>query len=261
MYTTAPSSAIIISFNNSQPADPPKAESFVQATEAWLDRWHEDPRLSQSNKNLCTRVYRHFNRARFERTGELLAWPGWATLMSQAGLSKMSIFRGLRKLEKLGGLKILHGGRDAKTGWKLPNQYLAIIPLSPGNRVIPGQVTFDTKTRYQDVTRLVEERLVEKEYSEPSAPPSAPPSAVESISEKEGKKGNSRGATPPEKSGSKEGKPGSNQAAASDSKTAVLKNPLPPFPRDPLSPFGMVSPTSCGASIVAEGTDRGRSHA
>lgn len=232
MYTTAPSSAIIISFNNSQPADPPKAESFVQATEAWLDRWHEDPRLSQSNKNLCTRVYRHFNRARFERTGELLAWPGWATLMSQAGLSKMSIFRGLRKLEKLGGLKILHGGRDAKTGWKLPNQYLAIIPLSPGNRVIPGQVTFDTKTRYQDVTRLVEERLVEKEYSEPSAPPSA----VESISEKEGKKGNSRGATPPEKSGSKEGKPGSNQAAASDSKTAVLKNPLPPISARPPLP-------------------------
>jgi hypothetical protein len=197
----------------------PQPESFVQAAEAWLDKWHEDPRLSQSDKNLCTRLYRHFNRARFERTGELLAWPGWATLMAQAGLSKMSVFRGLRRLEKLGGLKILHGGRDAKTGWKLPNQYLAIIPLSRGNRLIPGQVTFNTKTRYQDVTRLVEERLVEKDTR--GSQEARPELNIE-------KGGN------PRKEGQKSKK---SQFIPRIAPYFLLRTPYPPVPRAPLLPI------------------------
>ena len=210
-YTIAPSSASVIQFNN--PQDSP--ESFVQAAEAWLDRWHEDPRLSQSDKNLCTRVYRHFNRTRFERTGELLAWPGWATLMAKTGLCKASVFRRLRKLEKLGALKIQHGGRDAKTGWKLPNRYQA-IPLEPGCRMKPGQVSFSTKTRLQDETRLVEERLVEKEYSEPSAPPSA-------VSEKE------KGLPAPSKQASQSDTPTNSKPSPN--------NPLPPISARPPSPL------------------------
>jgi hypothetical protein len=162
-YTTLASSATIIQFEAPPPANQPMARpTFVQASEAWLDRWHEDCRLTQSDKNLCTRVCRYFNRAHFERTGELLAWPGWATLMAKTGLCKSSVFRGLRKLEQLGALKILHGGHDAKTGWKLPNQYRA-TPLSPGVILQPGQVANCDQTRLQDETRLAEVGLVEKE--------------------------------------------------------------------------------------------------
>jgi hypothetical protein len=191
--TTLPSSATVIPFNNPQPADTPKAAklSFVQASEAWLDRWHEDCRLTQSDKNLCTRVCRYFNRVHFERTGELLAWPGWVTLMAKTGLCKSSVFRGLRKLEKLGALKILHGGRDAKTGWKLPNQYRA-TPLSPGFILQPGQVANCDQTRLQDETRLAEERLVEKERIKsfgnsrgPAAPEERKPSSDSSLTEQQ----------------------------------------------------------------------------
>jgi hypothetical protein len=162
-YTTLASSATIIQFEAPPPANQPTARpTFVQASEAWLDRWHEDCRLTQSDKNLCTRVCRYFNRAHFERTGELLAWPGWATLMAKTGLCKSSVFRGLRKLEQLGALKILHGGHDAKTGWKLPNQYRA-TPLSPGVILQPGQVANCDQTRLQEETRLAEVGLVEKE--------------------------------------------------------------------------------------------------
>jgi hypothetical protein len=221
--TVISSSAVIIPFEPQ-----PTAESFVQATEAWLDRWHEDRRLTQSNKNLCTRVCRYFNRARFERTGELLAWPSWVTLMTKTGLSRSSVARGLKKLEKLGALKIQHGGRDAKTGWKLGNQYLA-TPQKPGVILQPGQVSFSTKTRCQDETRLSEDRLVEKEYSEPSAPPSA-----ESVSESEKEKGLPRGPTAPEekKEDRKEEKPDS----PSEGPSLLLNNPLPPFSAPPPSP-------------------------
>src|SRR5262249_62012874 len=76
-----------------------------------------------------------FNQKHFEKTGELLSWPKWETIAAQANLSENRILRGFRKFERLGALKIIHGGRDRQTGWRLPNEYVAINP--PATKVVP----------------------------------------------------------------------------------------------------------------------------
>src|SRR5262249_28397096 len=77
---------------------------------------------------------------------------GWETI-TQAGLSRASVFRGFRKLERLGALEILRG-RDPKTGWKLPNKYLTTP--SPGFTMRPGQVSQCDQARFHGETRLLD---------------------------------------------------------------------------------------------------------
>jgi hypothetical protein len=98
---------------------------FIQASKTWLQQWHEDPRLSHSERTLCTLIYLFFNARRFERTGELLAWPGWKTLMAEGRLSKASVYRGLKKLERLGALQIEHGRYNPQTKKRANNYYKA----------------------------------------------------------------------------------------------------------------------------------------
>ena len=98
---------------------------FFQASKTWLQEWHEDPRLSHSERTLCPLIYLYFNAQRFERTGELLAWPGWKTLMAEGRLSKASVYRGLKKLERLGALQIEHGRYNPQTKKRANNYYKA----------------------------------------------------------------------------------------------------------------------------------------
>jgi hypothetical protein len=98
---------------------------FIQASKTWLQQWHEDSRLNHSERTLCTLIFLHFNAQRFERTGELVAWPGWKTLMVKGRLSKASVSRGLKKLERLGPLKIEHGRYNYQTKKRAKNHYYA----------------------------------------------------------------------------------------------------------------------------------------
>jgi hypothetical protein len=98
---------------------------FIQASKTWLQQWHEDSRLNHSERTLCTLIFLHFNAQRFERTGELVAWPGWKTLMAGGRLSKASVYRGLKKLERLGALQIEHGRYNPQTKKRANNYYKA----------------------------------------------------------------------------------------------------------------------------------------
>jgi DNA-binding Lrp family transcriptional regulator len=124
---TAPSSAEL------QPANQPKG--FAQASKGWLQRWHADHRLSHSDRTFCTQLYLYFNELHFEKTGELLAWPSWNTLMARTGLSETSVFRRLRNLERLGALEIEHGRYNHETKRRAGNLYRAresnLAPVQP----------------------------------------------------------------------------------------------------------------------------------
>lgn len=156
--TISSSSAVVIPFEANRPEE---RRGFEQAREAWLT-WRADNRISHADRGLIQQVYLGFNRQHYERTGELISWPGWDKIAAEAHLSKASIFRGFRRFERFGLLKIHRGGRDPKTGWKLPNSYTAIMP-APGFTAKPGQVSRRDKTRFHGETRLSEDRLTEKE--------------------------------------------------------------------------------------------------
>lgn|SRR5262249_2672352 len=153
LSTSSSSSNNVIPFGHDRREPEPKG--FEQAREAWLT-WRADTRISHADRALIQEVYLGFNRQHYERTGELIAWPGWKRIAARSKLSKMSIFRGFRRFERFGILEIRRGGRDPQTGWKIPNSYLAIMP--PGNTAIPGhQVSGRYKSRYQGDTRLSED--------------------------------------------------------------------------------------------------------
>lgn len=171
-------------------------KGFEQAREAWLT-WRADSRISHADRVLMQQVYLGFNRQHYERTGKLVAWPGWEKIAAEAHLSKTSIFRGFRRFELFGILEIRRGGRDPKTGRKLPNSYRAIMP--PGFAAKPDQVSPCSKTRFRRETRLTEERLTEEEE------------------EKNFKNGNSRGPTAPEK----ESKPSSTASPGPSPRSAA----------------------------------------
>jgi hypothetical protein len=127
---------------------------FEQAREAWF-AWRKDSRLSHADQAILLVIYRYFNRQHYDRTRELVAWPGWDLIGREARVSKTSLFRGFRRFEKLGVLEITRG-RDPKTGRKLPNSYRALMP-PPGFAVIPGvQVPPCTKSRFRRESRLSE---------------------------------------------------------------------------------------------------------
>jgi len=131
-----------------------KPTTFAQAREAWLQRWQGESQLTHADQALVTQVFLHFNTSHFERTGQLLAWPTWETVGIRARLSEASVFRAFRKLKRLGALEIIHGGRDPRTGWKLPNKYLAI--LSPPFTVKGGHLSGRQQATFQDESRLFE---------------------------------------------------------------------------------------------------------
>jgi hypothetical protein len=123
---TAPSSALQPHRQANQPEA--RALKFAQASKIWLQGWHADRRLSHSDRTLCTQIYLHFNQTHFEKTGELLAWPGWTSLMAKTGLSKTSVFRRLRNLERLGAFGVEHGCYNHETKRRAGNRYHAKKP-------------------------------------------------------------------------------------------------------------------------------------
>jgi hypothetical protein len=166
-YLTAPSRANLIPLNRqlaaSPPAKPEDKLTFAQARDAWLARWQEQDQLTHADRALVTQVYRHFNRVHFEKTGgELLAWPAWKTIAARARLSKSSVFRGFRKLERLGALEIKHGRYNHQTKRRAGNIYRAI---DQGFILRPTKVSNRDRPRFQDETRLFDSDSLNKNDS------------------------------------------------------------------------------------------------
>jgi hypothetical protein len=137
--------------------------TFAQAREAWLRRWHEDARLTHADRAVVTQVFLHFNTRHFERTGELLAWPGWETVATEGRLSKASVFRGFRRLEQLGALAIEHGRYNHGTKKRAGNIYRGFP--DQGFRVRPSKVSNRDKARFQGETRLVDRDSTNRDSS------------------------------------------------------------------------------------------------
>jgi hypothetical protein len=140
---TPSSSAEILPFE-------PKPLGFAQTSKGWIKPLLAEGCLTRGNKLLATRIYLSFSYEEFEKTGILIGWESWETMADGTGLSRSSVARGLKKLERFGALRIIHGGRDPKTGYRLHNKYLAkfnhiqVSPVRPGQVSNPG-VTSDTR--------------------------------------------------------------------------------------------------------------------
>jgi hypothetical protein len=228
--TTIASSAEVIPFGKAHNGNGRAKPTFQQARDAWLQRWQAEGLLTHADRALVIQLHQHFNQLHFNNSGgELLAWPSWETIAARARLSEASIFRGFRKLERLGALEVIHGGRDPKTGWKLPNKYLTIPPPPfrmngdhPSNR---KEATFHGESRLVESDSLKEDSLkkedIDKErFGLPSGPQSGPKEKKESEA-------------------SKEGKP-SEDLSSSDSSSLPALYPPPPSSARPPSPTWVV---------------------
>jgi hypothetical protein len=152
---TASSSAAILPFKPSPPEPKPNGKpTFQQARDAWLQRCHGNGQLTHADRNVVTQIFRYFNRQHYEQSdGELLAFPKWETMGDAGRLSKPSIWRALRKLERLGALEIKHGQynhqtkKRARNVYRVPDQGFILKPTKVSNR---------NKPRFQDETRLLD---------------------------------------------------------------------------------------------------------
>jgi hypothetical protein len=114
---TSPSSTSVVSF---PAADKPP---FAAAAKAWLRITTAHRRLTAGEARLCSALYQHFNFEHYEKTGELIAWPSWKTLMAWSALSKTTIFNAIVKLERLRLLEVEHGRFDGATRKRAGNVY------------------------------------------------------------------------------------------------------------------------------------------
>jgi hypothetical protein len=115
--TTAPSSAEIVPFPT---ADKP---TFAVASKAWLKTTQTHPLLTDANKTFCTALYFYFNVKHYQRTGELIAWPGWDTLITEFGLSKETINESIGQVERFQLLNVERNRYDRATHRRAGNLY------------------------------------------------------------------------------------------------------------------------------------------
>jgi DNA-binding PadR family transcriptional regulator len=160
---TPSSSAAILQFKPSPPEPKPNGKpTFQQAREAWLQRCHGNGQLTHADRAVVTQIFRHFNRQHYEQSGELLAFPKWETMGEAGRLSKASIFRALRKLERLGAVEIKHGRynhqtkKRARNVYRVPDQGFILRPTKVSNRDRPR---FQDETRLFDIDSLIEDSL------------------------------------------------------------------------------------------------------
>ena len=144
--------------------------NFWQARDSWRDHWQADSQLTHADRTVVTQMFRHFNRKHYERTYELQAFPKWETMGKAGHLSKATIFRALRKLERLGALEIEHGRYNHETKKRARNVYRVVRPRFQ----IETDQGFRIKQYFLDSDSLKEE--------------SAPPAAARRPSKQKAKK-------------------------------------------------------------------------
>ena len=101
MYaTTSPSSAAyIIRFPVTDKS------SFAETWRAYRSAILDLP-LTNAEFRFATEFCVYFSKQHFEVTGELIAWPSWTTLISKTGLGKMTVYRTIKKLERMGAIEV-----------------------------------------------------------------------------------------------------------------------------------------------------------
>jgi len=99
MLTLSSSAAAVISFPSTN------KPTFAEARNAWREAL-KDAQLTNAEFRFVVEFCAFFNRKHFEKTGELMAWPKWETLIAKTGLSKMTIHRATNKFEHLRALEV-----------------------------------------------------------------------------------------------------------------------------------------------------------
>jgi len=117
----SPSTDNVIAFNRPEPEPEP---GFAHTGKAWLSRFQSDPRLSLSDKAIATQIFLHFNFEHFDKTGDLLAWPSWQSLMDATGLKRSCVHKSLRRLAELGAFEIGRGPYDRENKKRSNNRYI-----------------------------------------------------------------------------------------------------------------------------------------
>ena len=157
---TAPSSGEVVTFPSADKT------AFAAASKTWLKTVLANPQLTHANKILGAALYLHFNKTHFERTGELIAWPAWKTLMTETTLGKTAIYDGIKQFERFRLLEVEHGRYDRSTQRRAGNLYH--VPRFATTNLAPDQGSrprFGSKVRHgeQDsVSRLGESDSVRK---------------------------------------------------------------------------------------------------
>jgi len=110
------------------------AESFWTASKAWLEITQTHPLLHHADKTFGAALYLKFNYKHYEKTGELKAWPSWATLETH-GLSKATINESAERYERFHLLEVKRGLYNRAAQRRAGNEYYARFPQ--GTEIIP----------------------------------------------------------------------------------------------------------------------------
>src|SRR5262249_36141065 len=120
------------------------------AREAWLKTTLAHPMLTDANKTVGSAIFLHFNYDHFDKTGELIAWPSWQTLMAATALGKTAIYDAINQFERFRLLEVEHGRYDHDNQRRAGNVYhvpprFAVTNLAPHQGSPPR---FATKVRH-----------------------------------------------------------------------------------------------------------------
>src|SRR5262249_34016215 len=133
---TAPSSAEIAPFPT---ADIP---TFAVASKTWMNTTQTHPLLTDANKTFCTALYFYFNCNHYRKTGELIAWPGWDTLITEFGLSKTTISESIERLERSRLLEVERGRYNRAAQKRAGNVYRVPLGVAQGSYFEPWQRSY-----------------------------------------------------------------------------------------------------------------------
>jgi hypothetical protein len=131
---TPSSSAEVVPFPASDKRD---KRTFAKISKDWLRGALAEPSIKgHAPRTFFTAIYLHFNYEHYERTGELIAWPSWETLMAKFGLSDGSIREGIAEGERCGFLEVQRGRRNGHR--RDVNVYHALLVNPQSLRVEKG---------------------------------------------------------------------------------------------------------------------------
>ncbi|ACM35604.1 prophage lambdaBa02 DNA replication protein [Allorhizobium ampelinum S4] len=96
----------------------------------WLDQVYSDERLSKSvATNVAFFISQHFNRKRFNESGDFSAWPSYATLAEKVGCSEKTVQRAVSLLKQCGHIHTKgKGGRHCSLAY-----YAVLVSQSAQN--------------------------------------------------------------------------------------------------------------------------------
>ena len=117
----------------------PSSTAFAVVSKAWLKTTQTHPLLTDANKTFCTALYFYFNVKHYQKTGELIAWPAWDTLITEFGLSKETINESIGQVEHFRLLEVERGRYDRTAHRRAGNLYRVPSEVAQGQNFGPYQ--------------------------------------------------------------------------------------------------------------------------